>query len=65
MAKAKNITTPPEDVHETLSVRDDAARRAPSDQAHREAAIADTIHGDRLSDAHILPHGNANAKRAQ
>jgi Mrp family chromosome partitioning ATPase len=29
-----------------------------------EAAIADTIHGDRLSDAHILPHGNANAKRA-
>jgi Mrp family chromosome partitioning ATPase len=29
-----------------------------------EAAFADTIHGDRLSDAHILPHGNANAKRA-
>lgn len=29
-----------------------------------EASIADTIHGDRLSDAHILPHGNANAKRA-
>jgi len=29
-----------------------------------EAAIADTIHGDRLSYAHILPHGNANAKRA-
>jgi exopolysaccharide transport family protein len=29
-----------------------------------EAAIADTIHGDRLSDAHVLPHGNANAKRA-
>jgi Mrp family chromosome partitioning ATPase len=29
-----------------------------------EASIADTIHGDRLSDAHLLPHGNANAKRA-
>ena len=29
-----------------------------------DASIADTIHGDRLSDAHILPHGNANAKRA-
>ena len=29
-----------------------------------EASIADTIHGDRLSDAHVLPHGNANAKRA-
>jgi uncharacterized protein involved in exopolysaccharide biosynthesis/Mrp family chromosome partitioning ATPase len=29
-----------------------------------EAAFADTIHGDRLSDAHILPHGTANAKRA-
>lgn len=29
-----------------------------------EAAFADTIHGDRLSDAHILPHGMANAKRA-
>lgn len=29
-----------------------------------EAAIADTIHGDRLSDAHVLPHGSANAKRA-
>lgn len=29
-----------------------------------EASIADTIHGDRLSYAHILPHGNANAKRA-
>jgi Mrp family chromosome partitioning ATPase len=29
-----------------------------------EATIAETIHGDRLSDAHILPHGGANAKRA-
>ncbi|MBX9455783.1 MAG: chain-length determining protein [Rhizobium sp.] len=29
-----------------------------------EASIADTIHGDRLSDAHVMPHGNANAKRA-
>lgn len=29
-----------------------------------ETSIADTIHGDRLSDAHLLPHGNANAKRA-
>ncbi|MGV3552479.1 exopolysaccharide transport family protein [Rhizobium sp.] len=29
-----------------------------------EASIADTIHGDRLSDAHLLPHGNANAKHA-
>jgi Mrp family chromosome partitioning ATPase len=29
-----------------------------------EAAFADTIHADRLSDAHILPHGKANAKRA-
>jgi Mrp family chromosome partitioning ATPase len=29
-----------------------------------EVSIADTIHGDRLSEAHILPHGNANAKRA-
>lgn len=29
-----------------------------------DVSIADTIHGDRLSDAHLLPHGNANAKRA-
>ncbi|MBL0371351.1 exopolysaccharide transport family protein [Rhizobium sp. KVB221] len=29
-----------------------------------EAAFAETIHGDRASDAHILPHGTANAKRA-
>lgn len=29
-----------------------------------EAAIADIIHGDRLSDAHVVPRGNANSRRA-
>tara|TARA_R110002020_G_scaffold150446_2_gene327161 strand:+ start:3229 stop:5352 length:2124 start_codon:yes stop_codon:yes gene_type:complete len=29
-----------------------------------EIAIADSIHPDRLSSAHIIPHGNANARRA-
>ena len=29
-----------------------------------EAAFAETIHGDRLSDAHIMPHGTADAQRA-
>ncbi|MDO6963795.1 uncharacterized protein involved in exopolysaccharide biosynthesis/Mrp family chromosome partitioning ATPase [Rhizobium alvei] len=29
-----------------------------------DASIAETLHGDRYSDAHILPQGNADAKRA-
>ena len=29
-----------------------------------DIAIADSIHPDRLSSAHIIPHGNANARRA-
>lgn len=29
-----------------------------------EAAFSDTIHQDRLSDAHIVPHGNADTKLA-
>lgn len=29
-----------------------------------DAAFGDIIHGDRLSDAHIIPRGNANIKRA-
>jgi Mrp family chromosome partitioning ATPase len=29
-----------------------------------DVAIADSIHPDRLSSAHIIPHGNANARRA-
>ena len=29
-----------------------------------DAAFGDIIHGDRLSDAHIIPRGNANIRRA-
>lgn len=29
-----------------------------------DAAFSEIIHGDRLSDAHIIPRGNANIKRA-
>ncbi|WP_064706894.1 GumC family protein [Rhizobium bangladeshense] len=29
-----------------------------------EAAFGDTIHGDRLSDAHLIPQGQSNARRA-
>ena len=29
-----------------------------------DAAFGDIIHGDRLSDAHIIPRGNANTRRA-
>lgn len=29
-----------------------------------DAAFGDIIHGDRLSDAHVIPRGNANIKRA-
>lgn len=48
----------------TRLMADDASQPGITDLLCGEAAIADTIHGDRLSDAHILPHGNANAKRA-
>ncbi|KGF68550.1 chain-length determining protein [Hoeflea sp. BAL378] len=29
-----------------------------------DISIADSIHPDRLSSAHVIPHGNANARRA-
>ena len=48
----------------TRLMADNARQAGITDLLCGEAAIADTIHGDRLSDAHILPHGNANAKRA-
>ncbi|KJS19816.1 MAG: chain-length determining protein [Hoeflea sp. BRH_c9] len=42
------------------------SRRLPglTDLMCGDIAIADSIHPDRLSSAHIIPHGNANARRA-
>ena len=42
------------------------SRRLPglTDLLCGEVAIADVIHADRLSNAQIVPHGNANARRA-
>jgi exopolysaccharide transport family protein len=48
----------------TRLMAEDVRQAGITDLLCGEAAIADTIHGDRLSDAHILPHGTANAKRA-
>ncbi|GGK68784.1 TraR/DksA family transcriptional regulator [Ornithinimicrobium pekingense] len=55
MAKAKNITTPPEDVHETLSVRDDEAPWSAEELAEVRAELE--ADAERLSaEVHEAEH---------
>jgi uncharacterized protein involved in exopolysaccharide biosynthesis/Mrp family chromosome partitioning ATPase len=48
----------------TRLMADSASLPGITDLLTGEAAFADTIHGDRLSDAHILPQGTSDAQRA-
>ncbi|OWV75937.1 chain-length determining protein [Rhizobium sp. R634] len=48
----------------TELMAEDRAAPGVTDLLCGEAAFGDTIHGDRLSDAHLIPQGRSDARRA-
>ncbi|MBY3443252.1 GumC family protein [Rhizobium laguerreae] len=48
----------------TELMAEDPAALGVTDLLCREAAFGDTIHGDRLSDAHLIPQGQSDVRRA-
>ncbi|OHV20729.1 chain-length determining protein [Rhizobium sp. RMa-01] len=50
--------------HPTELMAEDQAAPGVTDLLCGEAAFGDTIHGDRLSDAHLIPQGQSDVRRA-
>ncbi|MBB2751726.1 UNVERIFIED_ORG: uncharacterized protein involved in exopolysaccharide biosynthesis/Mrp family chromosome partitioning ATPase [Rhizobium aethiopicum] len=50
--------------HPTELMAEDQAAPGVTDLLCGEAAFGDTIHGDRLSDAHLIPQGRSDVRRA-